>query len=457
LIERDQVFAGKPLEAFSWEREGIPHFLQPHAFIPRGRSELRAAFPDVYRALLDVGAWELDLRPKIRGQLESADEELAYLAARRPLIEWALRQAVLNEPAIRVLSGVNATGYLGERGNPPRVRGVLTPSGTLEADLVVDAMGRRTPGPFWIRGLGGSQLPEQSTECGIIYYSRYYRLRSGATLPEGPWIPTPRADLGYGAFSSFPGDNGTFAAVLAIPPHDRDLKVFRKPKAFTAATSTMPALHSWTNGDIAEPITDVLAMGSLQNTLRSAVVNGKPAAIGVVSVGDAVCHTDPAMALGLAFSMIHARALTQSLFNHPKDVVDAALAFDAWVRPQMEERFSYASALDSQRSRLWAGERVDFARRDGGAYALFTAVAGMSAALVDGDVFRAVVRRYTLLDPLSPLDQNIQLQERIERIFAGLLSQGRPKPGPSRDELLSVIQQAIQTTNQPAATGTQKE
>jgi len=122
---------------------------------------------------------------------------------------------------------------------------VSTTAGTLEADLVVDAMGRRSPVPAWIAALGGTPLPERSSECGIIYYCRYYRVRAGASLPDGPWVPGPRGDLGYGAFSTFPGDNGTFAAVIAIPPGDQELKALRNAAAYDAAAATMPALHAW--------------------------------------------------------------------------------------------------------------------------------------------------------------------------------------------------------------------
>jgi 2-polyprenyl-6-methoxyphenol hydroxylase-like FAD-dependent oxidoreductase len=50
LIERDEVTVDEALDAVAWRRKGIPHFLQAHAFTARGRRELRALFPDVYRA-----------------------------------------------------------------------------------------------------------------------------------------------------------------------------------------------------------------------------------------------------------------------------------------------------------------------------------------------------------------------------------------------------------------------
>ena len=442
LVERDGVHATEPLDSLGWERKGIPHFFQPHAFIPRGRKEMRASFPDVFDALISAGAWDLDLRPKIRGPLRPEDEDLVYLAARRPLIEWALRRAVLAEPNVAVMSGVRVTGYEGEPGEQPRVTAVQTSEGRRDADVVVDAMGRRSATASWIEQLGGRPADVRSSECDIIYYSRYYRVREGASLPDGPWIPSPRADLGYAGFSTFPGDNGTFAAILAIAPQDHELKDLKTAVAFEAALAEMPALYSWANPDTSEPITDVLPMGSLQNTLRT-TVEEEPLALGIFSLADAVCHTDPVLALGLSFSLIHARALAHALREHPSDLRDAALAFDAAIRPDMEERFAFSSVLDEQRRRRWTGEPMDIAHRDGGAYELFTFAAGTSAALLDGDIFRRVIRRNAFLDPLAVLDADVATQIRIEQIFGELIATPRPPPGPSRGELLEIIGRAL--------------
>jgi 2-polyprenyl-6-methoxyphenol hydroxylase-like FAD-dependent oxidoreductase len=444
LIERDEVTVGKALDAVDWHRQGIPHFLQAHAFTSRGRRELRALFPDVYQALLEAGARDVDLRPKLRGPLRPEDEELQIIGVRRPLIEWALRQAVLREPGIGVQSGVQVAGLDGTNADVPRVTGVRTSDGAVRADLVVDAMGRRSPVPDWIEALGGHHMSEASSDCGVIYYTRYYRVREGAALPDGPWVPTPRADFGYGLFSTFPGDNDTFAGLIAIPPGDQELKVLRHAAAFDAATATMPALHSWTNADTSTAITDVLPMGSLQNTLRT-FVDGRPPTIGLISVGDAVFHTDPVFALGLTFGLVEAREVAAALETHGSDLEAVALAFDAAVRGPMVERFANATAVDGLRLRAWQGEAVDVAHRDGGAYPLFAFAAGSAAALVDGDVFRTMIRRNYFLDPLSVLDDDVAMQERIERIFADLRGTPRPRPGPSRDDLIEVMRTALAT------------
>ena len=442
LVERDGLEVGEALESVDWMRRGLPHFLQAHAFTSRGYKELREAFPDVFDALIEAGADDIDLARKVPGERQAGDEELRMLGVRRPLIEWALRRAVMAEPNVRATSNTNVVGLLGTAGPVPEVSGVRTSAGTIHADLVIDAMGRRSPVPDWIAGLGGAPMAEATSDCGVIYYTRYYRVREGRSLPDGPWLPTPRGDLGYEMFSTFPGDNATFAGLIAIPPGDADLKLVRHEAAFDAAAALIPALWSWVNPDTATPITGVLPMGSLQNTLRTPA-NGRPPATGLISIGDALCHTDPVFALGLSFAFIEARVLREALDANGSAVDEAAAAFDAAMRPAMAERFELATAVDDLRLRRWQGASLDIAHRDGGAYPLFLMAAGGAASLVDGSVCRALIRRNYFLDPLSIVDDDLELQARIERIFGEMLATPRPPAGPSRSDMLDAMRAAL--------------
>jgi 2-polyprenyl-6-methoxyphenol hydroxylase-like FAD-dependent oxidoreductase len=436
LVERDPLELTAAQDAFGWPRRGIPHFLQPHAFLPRGRKEMRTHFPDVYALLLEAGAHDLDLRPKLPGAVRLEDEELAYVGVRRPVIEWALRRAALAQPGIDVRDNVRVSGLIGGDG---RVSGVLTEDGAVQADLVVDALGRTSPTPDWLARIGASAPRVERAECGVIYYSRYYRVRVGETLPDGPWIPCPRAMLPYAAFSSFPGDNRTFAAVLAIPPEDAELKVLRHASAYQAAISTMPALHGWTSRS--DPITDVLPMGSLQNTFRHYLEDGHLVVQGFVPVGDALCHTNPMFALGLSQSIIHAAAIAEAVGQH-EEASAAIAAYLSAVEVEAMERFKLSCDADQARWRLWRGESVDFAHRSG-AYQLFLLAAGGAAAFADPDVFRAVVRRNGFLDRTTVLDENVDLQGRIEALFGEVMAQPRAAAGPTRAELLRVTSAAI--------------
>lgn len=437
LVERDDLLLGEPGDALRWPRSGIPHFLQPHAFIPRGRSELRRHFPDVLAALLRAGAHEVDTRPKLPGGAREDDEELQYLAVRRPVIEWALRQACFAEPGVVVVAPARVEGLVRERG---RLVGVRVEGASIEADVVIDALGRRTPAPRWLRD-AGVDVGMVSSDCHVVYYSRYYRVRRGFELPDGPWFLSPRGDLGYFGFATFPGDNGTFAALLAVPSRVPDWRALKDEAAFEAAVALIPQLRQWVDPDGVEPLTGVMPMAGLRNSLLLHDAAAMPAMPAVLPVGDAYGHTDPVLAHGLAFGLVHAAELAAALATHD-DMADALPAYVDATAPALRERYELATELDAQRHRMWLGEPVDLAHRDGD-HALFTMTAAGVAATVDPDVARAFLRRIGLLDGTAVLDADIALQRRIEGIFADLVTRPRPPAGPPREEMLAAVARAV--------------
>jgi len=434
LVERDEFEISPPEASPLWSRKGIPQFLQPHAFIPRGCLELRNNMADVYSSLLGVGAHVVDVRAKIPGPTEPGDEDLQYLAVRRPLIEWALREAVRREPHIDIRAGARIEG-IGVGGG--RVATVKVDGNNVDAELVVDALGRRSPVNEWLQQAGVDRAEPETSECAVIYYSRYYRLRSGFDLPDGPWFLSPRGDLGYMGYATFPGDNRTFAAVLAVPTGVPQWRALQEPKVFEAAVAQIPPLARWADPSGVDPITEVMPMAGLRNTLRA---HEATSVGGLVTVGDALCHTDPVLAHGLAFAFIHARELTEALRRHP-DLSDACTAYAVAPAPAVRERYDLATALDEQRHRLWIGEAVDFSRADGD-YALFSMVAVGAVAAIDPDVSRVFLRRIGLLDSTAVLDTDREMQTRVERIFQQITLAPRPMAGPPTNEMLAVIQTA---------------
>jgi len=433
VVERDPVGASSPQDAFAWERRGIPHFLQPHAFIPRGRKEMIEHFRDVYDELIRSGAYDVDLRPKLPGTPGPGDEDLQYLGVRRPLIEWALRRAVLAQPGVEVLAGAHVRGVRLERN---RLTAISVDGRSIDVDVAVDAMGRRSAMRGWLAELDSQPRSQESSECGVIYYSRYYQVRPGLELPDGPWLLSPRGDLGYMAYSSFPGDNGTFAAVLAVPTGVPEMKIFKDERAFEAAIARIPILRMWVDPELVDPITPVLPMGGLQNTINC---YDETTPLGLFPIADAFCHTDPVLALGLSFSLIHGVQIARALHEH-EDLRDAFAAYTAATMPTLRERYDFATALDDQRHRMWTGHSVDFAHRTGD-YALFSTVAAGVAAMLDPEVFRVFARRIGLLDSTRALDDDVALQERIEKIFS---VKPRSLQGPTRDEMLALCRSTIE-------------
>jgi 2-polyprenyl-6-methoxyphenol hydroxylase-like FAD-dependent oxidoreductase len=400
LVERDRLDArGEPADAFRTARDGIAHYDAPHAFLPRGAKVLRERARDVYDALLELGALELQIA---RDQPDSRpeDAELILLCVRRPLIEWALRDAVLHEPLVDVVTarveGVVVDGQ--------RVVGLTTSAGEMRAPLVVDAMGRTSRARRWL------DVPEESHEVGIVYYSRYFQLHDGLDFPPCANPFGPRVDLGYALAASFIGDNSTFAIALMVPAWDRELKTaLRRPDGFVAACAALPQTHEWVDPAVSRPITDVASMGALQTTWRAYERQGPP---GFVAVADAFCHTDPGWALGLSVGLVHGFALA--------DAGGDVDAFWGVTVPELHERFELARDVAAARLARLRGEQAAPSKAATAFSALF------AAAFDDRDLFRVAYRRQGFLDRLTPLD--------------GLPEPPRPDAPPlSRDELLAAI------------------
>ena len=426
VLERDCVDPdGSPHAAFDVERRGIPHYFQPHAFLPRGRRLLLDWAPDVLDTLLDAGADQQDLALKLQGPWQPGDEDLVYLWVRRPIIEWALRRAAAAEPAVEIRAGVRVTGLLTNENEAPRAAGVAVDEGApVRGDVVVDALGRYRCPPGWARAAG------EPTDSGAIYYCRYFELADGVEHLDAP-ILNPRGDLGYMGFNTFRGDNRTFAVIILAPGTDRELRVLRHESAWRAACSAITPLDVMTSGDYARPITDIMPMGGLMNVDRT----GDPGASGIIAVGDALCHTDPAFAYGLSFALAHAQGLAHATAEAP-DVDAIAERYRADAGPEARERHALSCATDAARSLRWRGEPLEIGRRDS-CYPLFSFVGALAAAPHDDAVLRRTIRRIGLLDRTAVFDEDDALHDRIETILDRLTARPPSPPGPPREELLA--------------------
>jgi flavin-dependent dehydrogenase len=360
----------------------------------------------------------------LRGAAEPGDEDLVWFWVRRPVIEWALRRAAAAEPGVELRPGSRVDGLLVEDGSASGVG--LEGGDAVRGDIVVDALGRYRAPTGWPRAAA------EPVDSGAIYYCRYFELVDGVEHMDAPLL-NPRGDLGYMGFNTFRGDNRTFAVIILAPAADRALRALRDERAWMKACAAITPLGTMTSPSYGRPITDVMPMGGLMNVDRT----GDPGVRRIAAVGDALCHTDPAFAYGLSFSLAHAAALAQATTD-TSDPDDVAQRYRALVRDEARERFALACATDDARARRWSGEPVDIGHRDG-CYPLFSFAAAIAAAPHDDLVLRRTLGRLGLLDRTSVLDDDTEAQERIEAIFSRLTSTAPAPPGPARDEMLARI------------------
>src|SRR4051794_31043523 len=86
VLERDAVAPDiGPQDAFAAARAGIPHFFQPHAFLPRGLRELRLLAPDVVDMLIEAGADPPGPRTRPPGAAGAGGEGRVPPSGRPPL------------------------------------------------------------------------------------------------------------------------------------------------------------------------------------------------------------------------------------------------------------------------------------------------------------------------------------------------------------------------------------
>ena len=440
LLERDGPFEGMTADELfdDWERPGIAHFSQPHNFLGLARRVLLDEAPQVLDAVLGLGAVENRQYELLPGATEAQDELFVSIWARRAVFESALRQAVEGEANINLITNTRVIGLVSAHASRGiAVTGARTDRGEeIEAELVVDALGRTSPLVSWLTSLGARPPLERRAECGLIYYSRHFRFRPGVEMPTVRSLHrVPRGEIGYMAFGMFIEDNRTFAVVLMIPPWERDLRVLRFEKAYMAAALAMPALVPWVHPDQSEAMTEVIPMGSLQNVHRSLMVDGEPVAVGIQPIGDALCHTNPTFAYGASLSIHHGFTLAR-VAGQSDDLPGVARAFDAAVGADAAARFDVVSAEDRDRLRHWKGEPIDV-REPSDSMPLFLRLTAFPAAAKDPDLLRAVARQVNLLGPPDALQRDEALIERARAIAA---DEGSPPPvGPARTELLETI------------------
>jgi 2-polyprenyl-6-methoxyphenol hydroxylase-like FAD-dependent oxidoreductase len=435
-------------EAFErWDRRGAAHARQSHALLARLRRFLLHRAPDVLDALVEQGATELSIERILPPDITDrdprpGDEELVILCCRRLTIEWVLRRAVTAEPGVTWRGGVGVEGLLAD-GND--VRGLRLDDGTtVNADLTVVAGGRNSPVLDWIAELGGAVQPvEECTEAGIVYLSRFYRLRDGRELP----VLTKTGaggDLGYLAFAGFYGDNRTFSITFGVPSGDRDLMALRDEAAWEAAIRTLTPLAPWTEDGLADPISGVEAMARLRNRIRRFVVDGEPVATGLVVIGDAAMATNPWYGKGCSLAGIAAEALSGALARHGRDRGAIAQSMDEAMRTEIEPHYQLACRQDADRIKLhtamYEGSDPDpaaAATRD------FILNGLIPATRIDPDVFRAFFRSFNMLDDPNALfaDPNVLTAAGAAHATKNERPE-QPDLGPPRDELLRVMSAA---------------
>lgn len=446
VFDRDDLTPAPDVEtaARTAFRPAAPQVVHLHGYHPPMAGVLRERLPDVYVALLEAGAVPSPLSDRMPPALADhsprlGDESFTGLLARRSTLDWVLRTAASTEPGVHLSGRSAVTGLVARAGEPPVVVGVRTDGVERMADLVIDACGRRSPVDLWLSEIGARRPRKLFAECGAAYYSRHYRVRPGARCPS----PEHRFLLGlhpYFTVIMLASDRSTRSITLAPLVEDAPMRRLRDPEAHSAVARLIPPVAAWLK--VLDPISEVHVMGGLHNTLRRLVVDGRPVALGLHAVGDAVCTTNPVGGRGISLAMRNASDLTDAVAAHPDDPWAQAISVDDAVARNIAPW--YAAQADGDRERLAAIRR---ALDDEPPAPLPDIANGVTlhhlraAGTTDPKLFRALSSVQTMLRSPAEVLAEAEVVDQVRAAFANGTFV-TPPTGPSRTDILAALEAA---------------
>jgi 2-polyprenyl-6-methoxyphenol hydroxylase-like FAD-dependent oxidoreductase len=436
VLERDPTPPPSPDIAWDeWDRRGVNQFKLLHFFLARFRQVAEAELPGLTEAMIAAGALRMNpltgIPDAITGGWRDGDERFDTVTARRPVAESVVATMAAATPRVTIRRGVGVCGVLTSTGRDGivHVTGVRTDDGEqIVADLIVDAGGRRSAMPAWLREAGSPGPNEMIEDSGFVYYGRHFRSDDGSVPPAFGGLLQP-----YGSVSilTLPADNGTWGVGVVTSSRDAALRGLSDVDCWGKVVSSFPMVAHWID---AEPISDVKVMAKIEDRQRTYVIDGVPVATGVIPLADAWACTNPSLGRGISMGITHAATLRSMLRDTPFDDPRAlAIRWSDLTTEHVEPLF--ADTLSFDRHRLAEIEAVI----DGRSYETDDPGWNMSNALAtsimrDPDLLRGFI------EVVSLLDRGVNVLSRpglAERAIA--LADPTPLPGPDRAELLTLV------------------
>ncbi|HTW32978.1 MAG TPA: hypothetical protein VMD53_00060 [Rhizomicrobium sp.] len=446
-----------PEEAFhTWERRGATQLRHSHVFLGRLTTLIRERYPVLMEELLAAGArifnFKDGLPPALRDRYVAVrgDEDMSFLFSRRTTLELVMRRHAARLPGIQFVTDIGVRGLLAHReggvlvvdGLKTERDGVVT---EFRADVTVDASGRNTLFPDWLKA-EGVEVFEEESPAGILYFTRHYRLRDGAAEPSRDG-PPGAGDLGYIKYGVFNADNRHFSITLAVPEIETELRMgIMKPETFDHICSAIPGAARWMDPERSEPASAVFGMGNLKSLWRTTMKDGAPQVSNFFATGDAAVRTNPLYGRGCSAGVVHAHILLAAL-DATDDPKERAVIVERETRAALRPYYDAMVRQDLQSIRRAQHERDPDYKPRLKARLVKSFVEDAITPATRGDlvVLRASSRAFHMFgDPVAWL-KNPAIAARILRMWAMPRARKRagqlypPALGPNRREMLGEI------------------
>ena len=193
VVDRDRLVDD------SQPRKGVPQGYHLHALLDQGRHILETLFPGFIDDVADAGGVVIDPGPYLvwfqaGGYTPHQTTDLRFLCVSRPFLEQHVRARVRALENVTLRTGVRFDGFTTTPAGA-RVVGVELSdregdSEELEADLVVDSMGRNSPTPKWLEESGFGPPKEEVVKVWMGYSTRLWQ-RDPADTPIHAYMIQP--------------------------------------------------------------------------------------------------------------------------------------------------------------------------------------------------------------------------------------------------------------------------
>jgi flavin-dependent dehydrogenase len=309
IVERDE-FPDVPRS-----RPGTPHDGHFHALMAAGLAAIERLLPGFEADLAAAGAVPGDasldaayLLPT--GWAPRYRSGLYMRASSRRLAEWTLRRHVLARDTIALAQATRVTGLVADAASA--VRGVRVRDGAAEreiaADLVVDASGRTSRAPEFLKALGYGRPEEVVVDSRLAYASRRFERPSG----DPGWkallvVADPPDNPRYGGI--YPEEGGRWVVALAGPAGDAPPS---DPDGFLAFARSLRSPLLAEAIARARPIEPVFSYGSNASRIRN-YQRMRRLPEGFIVLGDAVAALNPIYGQGMTLAALGAEALGEEL------------------------------------------------------------------------------------------------------------------------------------------------
>ncbi|MGW3971018.1 NAD(P)/FAD-dependent oxidoreductase [Streptomyces ardesiacus] len=298
-------------------RTGVPQAAHFHTLLSGGAEAFEKLLPGSTADLIASGANRVPVTTDMvmyspEGWYRRwANATHFQITASRDLTDSVIRERVLANPKVRMHQQTKAVALLGDSSRISGVR--LRPTHGREyeqlAHLVVDASGRASRTPNWLRDLGIKTLKEERIDTGLSYASRIYQ----APVTTRGWpIVNLQAD--------FRGNQPRAGGIIPIERDRWHVSLIGPPGAEpgrNAATFEEFArnLRHPIVADLlsrAKPLTDVTFTRTTANR-RYFYERLHPWPEGLIVVGDAVAAFNPIYGQGMTVAARSALAMQQAL------------------------------------------------------------------------------------------------------------------------------------------------